>query len=195
MSASMRIEPMPLRISALADKHMRNQLGALCVHWALLELIVERVIAAWEGRGGKVEYKKDLAKRLPRLKELAREKLPVEQATAVENIASQIHALGHRRHHVVHGLWGIDENGNFYSVHPRTKLQKVAVPQNAQTIREIKLEAHRLFLALEEFAPPTAHIVLALPNKQWPAIPRNLQSPAQTPSAEEPQPQQAKLRG
>ena len=59
---------------------IRERIGAISVHWSVLELMVERVIATLEGNPGIVTYEKKLARRLEDLKKLARKTRPTDEA-------------------------------------------------------------------------------------------------------------------
>jgi hypothetical protein len=55
------------RLTGVADRAMREQIGAVCIYWSLLELMVERVIANLEGRPGVATYNDDITRRLESL--------------------------------------------------------------------------------------------------------------------------------
>ncbi len=68
-------------ITKLASGPMREQIAGVVIHWTMLELTVERVIANLEGRRGEVKFEQNLDPRLGSLKKLARKKLSKEQAS------------------------------------------------------------------------------------------------------------------
>jgi hypothetical protein len=60
-----------LEIRALTDPGLREAIGGVCVHWALLELTVERVLSRMAGEGGLLRFESDLGNNLQRLISLA----------------------------------------------------------------------------------------------------------------------------
>ena len=74
-----------VQISGLANSKMREAIGAVCVHWSLLELMVERVIANLEGNPSVVTYKSDLAHRLGDLKVTAKRQV-ITNGTAGDSL-------------------------------------------------------------------------------------------------------------
>src|SRR5262249_52484136 len=139
-------------ISAIADEKLRGAIGALCVHWALLELAVERVIANLEGNPQVIAYSEDLAHRTETLKDLAKSSgLTPAQKTTLCSLASDIKQLGHDRHRYVHCLWGLDASGNLISLFPRTKVGEQGEPASAAQIRQTKLKTWQLTKKLLQF--------------------------------------------
>ena len=99
-----------VQISGLADAKMRGQIGAVCVHSSLLELMVERVLANLQGKAGMVSYSEDLAHRLDTLKAVAKAStLSDYDKKTIVQIIGRIKTLLNDRHRVIHGLWRLPE--------------------------------------------------------------------------------------
>lgn len=142
-----------LHISGLADKDMRAAIGAVCVHWSLLELMVEYTIADLEGRIARVVYTEDITRRLEVLKTLAWAKLPAEQAQYIAETSGYIKTISEDRHRAVHGLWAMDtEAGNIVSIYPRAKRDDHAKPYVIDDLRETKRKIWDAYLRLRRFA-------------------------------------------
>ena len=164
----------PVQIGGLADSKMREAIGAVCVHWSLLELMVERVIANLKESPGTVTYEGDLAHRLDDLKAAAKQTLDQEDRERISEIAGFIKKLKEERHRIAHGLWALDHEGNFYSIFYRDKAGRPDRPATCEDIRAVKLliwEAHE---ALSPFAGPGKFVGLPpshIPTKQVPPRP------------------------
>ena len=168
------------QISSLADKPMREAIGAICVHWSLLELMVERVIATLEGNPRTVRYTSDLAHRLHDLKAAAKKHLCPEKRNRISEIAGFIKKVGKERHRVAHGLWALDASGNFMSIFPRDESGHVGKPMDTKEMRKIKLLIWQAHEALKPFADLGQSVELSSrhrPSKQVP--PRPVLPPAQ----------------
>ncbi len=152
-------------LTGIADNKMRAQIGAVCIHWSLLELMVERVIANLGGSSQIVTYTEDLAHRLDTLKKLAKAKLSANDVEDLRKIRSEISRLKEERHRIVHGLWGLDTNGNIASIFPRTKSQKLEKPMTTQDVRTVKLEIWQANAELKKFADLSKSPALAWPRK------------------------------
>ena len=111
-------------LTKLAGNPMREQIAGVVIHWSLLELTVERVIANLEGRHENVKFEGGLVERLTLLKRLAKRKLSEKQAAEIVEIAGEIKTLTNQRNRVVHGLWGLDEKGELASIYYREKRGK-----------------------------------------------------------------------
>jgi hypothetical protein len=140
------------KLTVLRDSAMREQIGAVCVYWSLLELMVERVIADLERKPGRVSYKTALTRRLEKLKTLAGEHLP-GHAAEIDEIADQISELSKDRHRVVHGLWAIDEtNAIVWAIRLGAKLPEPREKQmQLEQIRQIKFRIWETYKRLEPF--------------------------------------------
>ena len=163
-----------LQISGLADSKMREAIGAVCVHWSLLELMVERVIANLQGNPSAVTYQSDLAHRLDELKALAKRQLCPEQQARISEIAGFIKKLKSERHRIVHGLWALDTSGNFISLFPRDASGHIGKARHQGDIREIKLLIWQAHEALRPFADFEQSVELSspdIPAKQVPLRP------------------------
>lgn len=143
----------PYSITKLAGSDMREQIAGVVIHWSMLELTVERVVANLEGNDSNVTFEEDLSDRLKLLKKLARQKLSKSDADEIVEIAGQIKTLSHDRNRVVHGLWGLDANVNVFSIYYREKRGTLAKPMNAEDVRQIKLQIWRKIKPLRKFAP------------------------------------------
>lgn len=149
-------------ITGLAHSKMREAIGAICVHWSLLELMVERVIAQLEDHPRSVTVKEDITRRLPVLKNLAK-KLPPGAANKLRELAGEIKTLKDERHRPVHGLWGFDEHGNIHSIYFRDSAGQPDKPMSTNDMRQIKLKIWNLYQRLEKFAPLKEPAVPASP--------------------------------
>jgi hypothetical protein len=156
MKATQRIN-----LTGLADRAMREQIGAVCIHWSLVELMVERVIANLEGRPGIVTYDDDVTRRLRLLKQLARKHLSVDLADQIATIAGAVKELREDRHRIAHGLWGIDETNTIVSIYPWAKNEPRGKAIDAKEIREIKLRIWRVYQQLQPFADHGRSLALA----------------------------------
>ena len=141
------------RITKLTTGPMREQIAGVVIHWTMLELTVERVIANLEGRRGTVRFEQNLDRRLKPLKQLAKKKLPKEQAAEIVEIAGEIKALINERNRVVHGLWGLDDKGELTSIYYREKRGDRSRPMNSHDVRQIKLETWDKIRRLRRFEP------------------------------------------
>lgn len=141
------------RITKLTTGPMREQIAGVVIHWTMLELTVERVIANLEGRRGTVRFEQNLDRRLKPLKQLAKKKLPKEQAAEIVEIAGEIKALINERNRVVHGLWGLDDKGELTSIYYREKRGNRSRPMNSHDVRQIKLETWDKIRRLRRFEP------------------------------------------
>lgn len=153
------------QISGLANHDMREAIGAICVHWSLLELMVERVIANLEGRPGTVTYTKDLSHRLDDLKAVAKAKLPKDRRQRLSQIIGFIKDLKEERHRAAHGLWGMDDDGNFISLFPRDASGRIEQPTDREELRNIKRQIWDAYGALGPFVDLSKSVVLASPHK------------------------------
>jgi hypothetical protein len=151
-----------LKIGTVTDPEMREQIGGVCVHWALLEMMVELVIANLEGKPNEVTYPDNLSRRLKTLKGLAeRSTLQEQEKAEICEVASQIEATVDERHRVVHTLWAKDENGIVYSIHPWSKdRRKQGKPLHNEDVPKIKLHIRNLAKRLTPFVPKTHEVVL-----------------------------------
>lgn len=149
----------PYSVTKLASSDMREQIASVVIHWSMLELVVERVIANLEGQGGIVTFKENLPQRLTSLKKLAKARLPSEQAIEISRISGDIKILSDERHRVVHGLWGLDANGDVVSIYHRHKRGTRDRPMNAQHIRQIKLLIWDKIRRLRKFEPQALSVV------------------------------------
>jgi hypothetical protein len=144
-----------MRITGLSDKRaMREQIGAVCIHWSLLELMVERLIANLQGNRNVVTYHAPIKTRIEVLEKLARKHLPAS-ADKIAAIARTIKDLTAERDRVVHGIWGIDEaNAPMrMSLHLKAKKGKPrARPMETEDIRDLKLRIWQTYRQLEQFA-------------------------------------------
>ena len=141
------------RITKLTTGPMREQIAGVVIHWTMLELTVERVIANLEGRRGTVRFEQNLDRRLKPLKQLANKNLPKEQAAEIVEIAGEIKALINERNRVVHGLWGLDDKGELTSIYYREKRGNRSRPMNSHDVRQIKLETWDKIRRLRRFEP------------------------------------------
>lgn len=162
-----------LQIGAIADEPLRGAIGALCVHWALLELSVERVIANLKGNPGIVTYSEDLGHRTDTLKRLAKASsaLLAGESNTLCILASEIKKLCHERHRYVHGLWGLDIDGSLINIFPRAKDGAPARPATPAAIRLVKLRAFSLHKQLLTFVDSTRVVALPSRRKQNPKVP------------------------
>jgi hypothetical protein len=150
------------KLTGLSDKAMREEIGAVCIYWSLLELIVERVIADLEHHTGTVVYKPYFKGRLERLEKLAKRKLPSATANEISKIKGAIEDLIADRDRVVHGLWVMDDAKGILSVHFGARLpeprEKRALTQD---IRQIKKRIFQTYQQLEPFAGRTKSVAVA----------------------------------
>ena len=140
-------------ITKLARGPMREQIAGVVIHWTMLELTVERVIANLKGRRDTVRFEQNLDRRLKPLKQLAKKNLPKEQAAEIVEIAGGIKALINERNRVVHGLWGLDDKGELTSIYYREKRGNRSRPMNSHDVRQIKLETWDKIRRLRRFEP------------------------------------------
>lgn len=147
-------------LTKLVNHKIRGQIGAVCVHWGLLELAVERVIANLRGDPGIVTYEEDVGHRLDTLKALAKEKLAPDVAAEISEIAGEIKNVGHERHRVVHCLWAMDKDGEVISVFARSKIDDPSKPMDAEAVRQVKLRIWRVIKRLMKFVGPEKRAVL-----------------------------------
>lgn len=166
-----------LAVHAIANPQMRQAIGGVCVHWAILELSVERVISNLRGDPGVVTYQEDMGHALDTMKKLARESehLIQEQKNEIVDLAGKIKTLAQERHRVVHGLWGMDTAGQIHSLFPRSKPHEMpGRPMTEAEVVEIKRRVWRTGKALQKFASATQSVALAWPRKPKP---RDLKCP------------------
>lgn len=161
-------------ISGLADSKMREAIGAICVHWSLLELMVERVIANLNGDSRAVTYKADLAHRLDDLKKAAKSLTPSltpEKRNRISEISGFIKKVKEERHRAVHGLWCLDSSGNFKSLFPRDASGHMERDMDFVELRQIKLRIWQAHEALRPFADFSQAPVLSSPHKYAKQVP------------------------
>jgi|SRR5688572_8108041 len=152
-----------LEIRALTDPGLREAIGGVCVHWALLELTVERVLSHLTGEGGVLLYESDLGKNLERLLTLteASNSLDATQKSEIRNLVGDVRSLRNERHRIVHGLWGKDGNGYIHSVFAAIKRDvEPVVPITVEDIRQVKLKVIFLGKALRNYVDPADQIVI-----------------------------------
>jgi hypothetical protein len=163
------------KITALADMAMRQEIGAVCVHWSLLELMVERVIANLQGTPGIATYQEDLGHRRRTLKKIANKHLSLSEAqkATIRAAAGDIKILAEERHRIIHGLWGMNARGEVVSIFPRTDKKPQARPMDREAIRAVKLQTFRVIKQLEPFADREAAVALAYQRKPPREAPRD----------------------
>ena len=155
-----------LEVRILKDRMIRERIGAISVHWSVLELMVERVIATLEGNPGIVTYEKKLARRLEDLKELAKTR-PTDEAEELVTIAGDIKSLSHKRHRAIHGLWGLDTKGRLLSQYPTARNGQVEKTMTPDDLKQLKLQIWRKGIRpLGKFAPFHVPTELASRRKQ-----------------------------
>jgi ribosome biogenesis SPOUT family RNA methylase Rps3 len=151
-----------MKITGLSDRAMREQIGAVCIQWSLLELMVERVIANLQGDRNVVAFNGSVTDRIKFLEKLARKRLP-KSAEKIAAIASTIENLSAERHRVVHGLWAIDEdNAIVWSIVLGAKSpQPRAKQMETKAIRDLKLRIWQTYQQLEQFADQGKVVIAA----------------------------------
>jgi hypothetical protein len=139
-------------ITIPVDPFTRDQIAGVTIHWSVLELMVERVIAMLQGKGGVVEYAASLEIRVRKMKKLAKTSVSLsgEQRKELLAVSSLALALRSDRDRVVHGLWSMTDDGRLQSFHPWAR-GKPTRPLDAQKIRSIKLDIFRLHRRLDRF--------------------------------------------
>src|SRR5688572_22043298 len=127
-----------VEIRALVDPGLRGVIGGVCIHWALLELTVERVLSYIDGTHGLLRYESDLGQNLQRLSQVVEscDKLDASQKSHIRELVDQIRSVRDERHRVTHGLWGKDEDGTIHSVFPA--LRRNVDPMKPMTIEDIR---------------------------------------------------------
>lgn len=118
--------------------------------------MVERVISKIDPRrpdNALLTVREDIDRQLDRLKKLAHGKLPSAQVEEIRAIVGRIKTLKQERHRVVHGLWGIDPNGDVASIYFRDKSGTVMKTRTAPDLQRLKLDIWQEYLALEKIAP------------------------------------------
>jgi hypothetical protein len=143
-------------ITIPADSFTREQIAGVTIHWSVLELMVERVIAHLRGKGGIVEYAANLEIRVRYLKKLVKKSVLIstEQRKVLLAVCSLALQLRSDRDRVVHGLWSRTKDGHLLSFHPWAK-GKPTRPLDAKQVRRIKLQIFALHRKLDEFVDQT----------------------------------------
>ena len=150
-----------LEIRALTDPGLREAIGGVCVHWALLELTVERALSHIVGDAGVLRYAKDLGANLQHLRSAVEKsiKFDVNQKAEIHEVIGQIECLRPERHRVAHGLWGKDSNGVIHSIFPALKRNVDPVkPMTVEDIRQTKLSIFFVGKALRRFIDPSDEV-------------------------------------
>jgi len=146
-----------VQIRALTDPGLREAIGGVCVHWALLELTVERVLSYLEGAKGLLRYESDLGNNLQRLLALAEssDKLDTTQKFEIRHLVEQVRCLRGERHRVTHGLWGKDDDGTLQSVFPALRRNVDPMkPMTTEDVRRVKLQIFFIGKALRAYVDP-----------------------------------------
>jgi hypothetical protein len=106
-------------ITAPTTPGLRDAIGAVCVHWAVLELMVERVAAFQTKQSIEVVYENDFGGNM-RLLEKHMEGHPALVESWTELIKTG-RELARERHRIVHGLWHVEEPDTIISFFPELK--------------------------------------------------------------------------
>jgi hypothetical protein len=138
-------------VTKLAKGPMREQIAGMIIHWTQLELTIERVISNLQGKKGKVEIGKKIGRQLKKLEGLAGAKLPADQAADIQSHIDEIKQLVNLRNRVVHGLWGLDENGKLYSLYYHDSNNEQLREMNHGDVRQIKLRTWKKIKYLRNY--------------------------------------------
>jgi hypothetical protein len=152
-----------LEIRALTDPGLREAIGGVCVHWALLELTIERVLSHLAGDGGVLRYESDLGNNLQRLLSMAEDSQTLDEAqkSEIADLVGKIRSLRNERHRITHGLWGKDDIGAIHSIFPALKRNvEPVVPITIEDIRTVKLATFFLGKALRKYVDPSDQILI-----------------------------------
>ena len=99
----------PVHLHSLADKAARESLGAVCLHWVTLDLMVERLLANLNGESSTVRCSNRLCQRLEELRDAAsRHGLEPEERSRVEDIALELLALHEEWERLLSEAWSMD---------------------------------------------------------------------------------------
>jgi len=146
-----------LEIRALTDAGLREAIGGVCIHWALLELTVERLLSTLEGTPGTLRYESDLGANLQKLDRMIEihGRLNAGQAKDIRKLIERTRELRKERHRVTHGLWGKDESGVIHSVFPALRRDVPPVkPVVVDDIRQLKLRILTLGKSFRRYVDP-----------------------------------------
>ena len=146
-----------LEIRALIDAGLREAIGGVCIHWALFELTIERLISTLEGSPDTLRYESDLGANLLKVERLIETsgRLNVDQKNDIRKLIERTRELRKERHRITHGLWGKDENGVIHSVFPALRRDVTPVkPVVVEDIRQLKLRILTLGKSLRKYVDP-----------------------------------------
>ena len=147
-------------ISAATTPGLRDAIGSVCVHWALLEFVVERVIAFQTRQSIEVTYERDFGGNMAFLEKYLKDN-PGLGPVLVEEWVSLIkegRRLAKERHRIVHGLWHV-EGDTIISFFPelKSKGRKIDAEQRmtVEGIHEFKRSLFKLGRLWAQFASPS----------------------------------------
>jgi hypothetical protein len=150
-----------IEIRALTDPGLRDAIGGVCIHWALLELTVERVLANLTGERGLLRYEKPLRENLERVELVAGTStaLTEVQKKDVLGLIADVRAISIERHRIAHGLWGKDVNGVVHSVFAAiSRTVPLAKEVKVEDIRQLKLAIILLGKKLRTYVDPSDQV-------------------------------------
>ena len=148
-------------IRAITDEGYREAIGGVCIHWALLELTVERVLANLESGSTLLRYDAQLATNLDRLSALVETStaLAIDQREKLRQLLTEVKSTRDERHRLVHGLWGRDANGVVHSIFPAiSRKPDPARPISVDDIRQTKRRIFRLGKRLRAYVNPSEQV-------------------------------------
>lgn len=155
-------------VRAPSDRSLRNAIGGVCIHWALLELSVERVLSHLEEGSAVLRYNAQLGGNLAKLSKLVdlSSKLTDAQKQDLSNVIAKVREISEERHRVVHGLWGTDENGMLHSIFPNISRKAVPTkPMSVEDIRQVKLRILEVGKRLRNYVDSSSEVRIL-----WPEI-------------------------
>jgi hypothetical protein len=144
--------------SAPLTPGLRDAIGAVCMHWSLLELMVERVVAFQTKQSIEVTYEKEFGQNLDALEQHLKDHPDIDPILALQWIwlIAQGRKLAKDRHRIVHGLWHVEGDEKIISFFAELKrkkrkidpVQEVAV----EGIQELKRAIFQLGQLWRQFA-------------------------------------------
>ncbi len=141
---------------------LRDAIGAVCMHWGLLELMLERVVAFQTNYSTEVQFTSDFSKNLEALeRRIKQEDAQPILRQVVQELVDKARELREDRHRIAHGLWHIAANGDIISFFPQ--LKRKVVPERTMTIEQIhdiKRAIFDLSMRFRQFAEASDSVIL-----------------------------------
>ncbi len=145
------------RVTEMVPRPLVAQIGRISVHWAILELQVEQAIWQLGGltrkEGRLITAKENLDPRLKRLRKLSNEKLRGQQLVEIKAIINDIKVIAKHRNWAIHGLYGMDQTGEFHSITYRDDPKGIAYKADQPSLRAVRVSISEVRRRLEAAIP------------------------------------------